>query len=190
MNTSELVEWQILDSENGLVMPWWTHPFLEVLKSWDLSNSIMLETGSGRSASWLRKKCKWVDSVESSDEWALQIDQDCKANGLTNGRLFFKFVPDGVPERMHEYFELIPKDYQYDIISIDGLYRTEMIEWAINHFKGRTGIIIVDNLDQDFVWISPKAMELLEPYEGHIFIQPDHINHEGKPWNTRYYIIK
>jgi hypothetical protein len=32
-------------------------------------------------------------------------------------------------------------------------------------------------------------MELLEPYEGEKFIQPNHTNHEGKAWNTRYYKI-
>ena len=62
--------------------------------------------------------------------------------------------------------------------------------YSLNHFKNsgkhRTGVIIIDNLDQDFVWISPKAMELIAHYNQKIFIQPTHINHEGKPWNTRY----
>lgn len=46
--------------------------------------------------------------------------------------------------------------------------------------------MVIDNLDQDYVWISPKAMELIEPYESEVFIQQNHINHEGKPWNTRW----
>ena len=46
--------------------------------------------------------------------------------------------------------------------------------------------MVIDNLDQDYVWISPKAMELIEPYESEVFIQQNHINYEGKPWNTRW----
>ena len=55
MSEFELVEWQVID-ENGLVMPWWTHPFLDVLKTWNLSNKNWLEFGGGKSTTWLRSK--------------------------------------------------------------------------------------------------------------------------------------
>jgi hypothetical protein len=188
MNTSELVEWQIHDPENGLVMCWWTHPFLDVMRTWDLKEKTFLEFGAGRGTAWLRQRCKWVDSIEANSQWAGQAQKDCLEAGFDNGAIYSANIADGIQGMQSSYFGLIP-GRQYDVISIDGIYRTEAIEWAINHFKGREGLLIVDNLDQDFVWISPKAMELLEPYKGEIFIQPNHINHEGKPWNTRYYII-
>ncbi len=188
MNTNDLVEWQRIDDSNGLVEPWWTHPFMEVLKTWNLSEVEWLEFGSGRSTAWLRSKCKWVDSIEANTEWANQAFMDCFQNGLENGTINQETIPDCVEGGWEKYKALIPEK-QYDIISIDGIYRTECIEWAINHFKGRDGILVIDNLDQDFVWISPKAMELLGPYKGGKFVQPNHINHEGKPWNTRYYKI-
>jgi len=195
MNTTELVEWQKL-APNGLVYPWWTHPFLDVLETWDLKDKVWLEFGAGRSTAWLRSKCKYVVSIEANLEWAAQANSDCALNNLYNGRVLCeKDLPDGQQDRKQEYFDLIPLDilghdlerlYPFDIISIDGIWRTECIQWAIDHFKGRGGIIVIDNLDQDFVWISPKAMELIEPYESEVFIQPNHINHEGKPWNTRW----
>ena len=189
MNTSELVEWQIRSPKNGMVMCWWTHPILDLIETWDWKDKNVLEFGCGRGTAWLRERSKWVDSIEADISWAAQATKDCEEYGLHNGNIYAKQLPDGIQGLQTEYFDLIPKDKEYDIITIDGIYRTEAIEWAITHLKGRDGILIIDNLDQDFVWISPKAMNLIDGLEGEIFIQPNHINHEGKPWNTRYYKI-
>lgn len=185
----ELVEWQIFDESNGLVMPWWSHPFLNVMKGWDLQDKYMLELGAGLGTAWLRDKCKWVDSVDASPEWAYKAEQYCQQNDRLNGQVSCEEIPDGVPGGWERYKNLIPDHVQYDVISIDGIYRTESIEWALQHFKGRGGIMIIDNLDQDYVWISPKAMELVKDLEGEVFVQPNHTNNEGKPWNTRYYKV-
>ena len=191
MNTSELVEWQIRSPKNGMVMCWWTHPILEVIENMDWKNKTMLETGSGRGCAWLRNRCKWVDSIEADLEWAVQVQRDCDEYGLTNGRIFAKQLPDGVQDRKQEYFDLIPNDKQYDIISVDGIWRYEMLQWAIDHFKGRGGLLIADNFDQDFVWISPAANFLMDNYKDTqlIFFQKEHTNHEGKQWNTRMWFI-
>lgn len=189
MNTQDLVEWQRIDPSNGLIEPWWTWDFMDLLKTWDLKDKTWLEFGSGRSTAWLRKKCKWVDSIEANKEWSYQANNDCAANMLVNGFVECADLPDGIQERKQEYFDLIPKDKKYDIISVDGIWRNECLQWAIDYFKGRGGILIADNFNQDFVWISPAAEELMKPYEEHVYIQKEHTNHEGKPWNTRYWII-
>jgi len=188
MNTDTLVEWQRHSPTNGMVQCWWTHPMLDLIETWDWKDKNVLEFGCGRGTAWLRERSKWVDSIDADLQWAEQAKKDCNGYGLNNGRILADQISDGAGWQK-EYFNLIPTDKEYDIISIDGIYRTEAIEWALNHFKGREGLMILDNLDQDFVWISPKAMELLEPYKGEVFIQQNHINHEGKPWNTRYYNI-
>lgn len=188
MNTSALVEWQIY-APNGLVYPWWTHPFLEILETWDLKDKTWLEFGAGHSTAWLRSKCKWVDSVEANSEWAGQANADCMDAGLPNGYIHSMELADGVQDTKHLYFRLIPEGTQYDTISIDGIWRYECLQWALDHFKGRGGIIIADNWQQDFVWISPAADILMSPYQIHRFFQPGHTNHEGRPWNTSYWII-
>lgn len=188
MNTAELVEWQMY-APNGLVYPWWTHPFLEVLETWDLKDKTWLEFGGGRSTAWLRSKCKWVDTIEANLEWAQQAVDDCHANNLTNGIIHSKTLPDGIQERKQEYFDLIPNDKQYDIISVDGIWRYECLQWALDHFKERGGIIIADNWQQDYVFISPPADFLMKNYTLHRYVQPNHTNHEGNPWNTVYWII-
>ena len=189
MNTSELVEWQIVDEDNGLVMPWWTEPFLKELKNWDLSNKTWLEFGGGRSTAWLRQKCLWVDTIESNSEWAHQAINDCNISGLYNGRINCKDLPDGIQERKSEYFDLIPTDKKYDIISVDGIWRYECLQWALDHFKDDGGIIIADNWQQDYVWISPVAEELMKSYNIYKFVETRHTNHEGRPWNTTYWKI-
>jgi len=186
MNTADLVEWQIRSPKNGMIMCWWTHPMLELIEIWDWKDKNVLEFGAGRGTAWLRERSKFVISIEADLEWAEQARKDCAEYGLNNGGIYARQLPDGVQGTQPEYFGMIPNDIEFDIITIDGIYRTEAIKWAINHLKGREGLLIIDNLDQDFVWISPKAMELIEPYESEVFIQPNHINHEGKPWNTRW----
>lgn len=192
----ELVEWQKIDEENGLVFPWWTHPFLDELKTWDLKDKTWLEFGGGRSTSWLRSKCKWVDTIEANSQWAKEIFNEGDRTGNSNGNIVLvnEDLPDGIQDRKQDYFDLVnqiqeayPK--QYDIVSVDGIWRNECLQWAIDHFKGRGGILIADNFDQDFVWISPAAIELMKPYKEYVFYQPEHTNHEGKAWNTRYWII-
>lgn len=195
MNTNDLVEWQKY-APNGLVYPWWTHPFLDVLETWDLKDKNWLEFGGGRSTAWLRSKCKWVDTIEANTEWAQAACDECINNNLHNGDIFGKDLPDGVQDRKQEYFELlpcnriIPRTEKYDIISVDGIWRYECLQWALDHFKGRGGILIADNWMQDYVWISPPAEELMAPYKINRFYQPDHINHEGKPWSTVYWELK
>ena len=92
-------------------------------------------------------------------------------------------------DRKQEFFDMIPKDKEYDIISVDGIWRYECLEWALNHLKGREGIIIADNWHQDYVWISPPAEKLMSKYDINIYIQPNHTNHEGNPWKTVYWKI-
>ena len=191
MFTTELVEWQIRSPKNNMVMPWWTHPILELIESWNWKEKTMLETGSGRGTAFLRDKCKWVDSIEADLQWADLVQQDCTNYSLDNGRIFAAQLPDGVQDRKQEYFDLLPDDKQYDIISVDGIGRYEVLQWALEHFKGRGGLLIADNFDQDFVWISPAADAIMEPYKEYeqVFYQPEHTNHEGKPWNTRMWQI-
>lgn len=191
MITEELVEWQIKDDQTGLVLPWWTHPFLDIIKTCDFSDKTWLEFGSGKGTAWLRSKCKWVDSIEASEDWAHYVREDCFKKSLNNGVVYSKLLADGVQETKQQYFDLIPNEKKYDIISVDGIWRYECLQWALDHFKGRGGMLIADNFDQDFVWISPSSIELMEPYFEYenVFYQPGHINHEGKPWNTRYWNI-
>jgi len=193
MNTSDLVEWQIIDPDSGLCYPWLTHPFLAALKSWDIKDKRVLEMGGGRSTAWWRFYSKWVHTIDTNVEWAGQADIDCRERKLTNGIIHCAEIPDGIQGMQGRYFRLAEiSAFAFDIIVIDGIFRTEACQWAVDYAKKRirSTIIIADNWQQDFVWISPKAEEIMAPYQIHKFVQPTHTNHEGRPWTTVYWEIQ
>lgn len=180
-----------MDPATGLCFPWYTHPFLNDLKDWYLADKTVLEFGGGLSTMWWRRKAKWVDTIETDPEWTDHIVEQCWQAQYTNGIVHCTKLADGLASDMPKYFDLIPKrpNGHYDIIIVDGIYRTEALQWAIDHLKGHRGIIIADNWQQDFVWISPKAEEIMKPYQIQQFYQPGHADHEGRPWNTSFWII-
>jgi hypothetical protein len=188
MNTEQLVEWQRL-GPNGLVQCWWTHLLLDQLEQRDFSAMTWLEFGCGRGTAWLRSKCKYVVSIETNREWANQAERDCLDVNLHNGYIASANLRDGIGADMDRYFALIPAYEKFHVISVDGIFRNECLQWAIDHFKGRTGLLIVDNLNQSYVWESEAAMKLMEPYPCEIYYQPNHTDHWGKQWNTRIYLI-
>jgi hypothetical protein len=187
---NDLVQWQRYSPSNGLVQAWWVHPFLDLMESWDWSEKTMLELGAGLGTAWLRSKCKWVDSIDASPAWALKAQQYCEDNNRLNGRIFAQELPDGVQERKQEFFDLFPNNTQYDIISVDSIWRYECLKWALEHFKGRGGMLIFDNWEQSYVNISPPSVELMKQYKINIFEQADHTDNDGvNKWKTVYWVI-
>lgn len=190
VDTSNLVQWQKV-SPNGFIYPWFVHKCLDVIEKWPKADKVVLETGGGRSTAWWRDVCKWVDTIEASEKWAQAINEECAMNNLTNGRVCANGdIPDGVQDRKGEFFALIPTDKQYDIVVVDGIWRYEMLEWAIKHFGDRKGIIIADNWQQSFVWMSPPSEELMKPYKRDIYEQDDHTDNDGvNKWKTAVFFI-
>jgi hypothetical protein len=193
MNTADLVEWQRIDPTCGLVEPWLTHNFMdEAAKKWPLKDMHVLEFGAGRSTAWWRAHCRWVDTIESNREWAYQAAEDCATHNLLNGHIHWAPIADGIPEALPRYMDLVPDKYTnpYDLIIVDGIYRTDVMWWAVDYLeRNNGGILVADNWQQDFVWISPSAEEAVAGYKIHKFIQPGHVAHEGRPWQTVFWKI-
>jgi hypothetical protein len=187
MTAPNLVEWQKI-APNGFVYPWFTHPFLDELETWELSTRTVLEFGAGRSTAWWRSKAKWVDSIEVDEAWARHAEAECRGAGLDNGSIACANVSERAEDR-DRFLAMIPAGRRYDIVVVDGSWRDECLRWALQHFAEAPGIVIADNWQQDFVWISPSAETLMQPWPIHRFFQPDHVNHEGRPWNTAYWRI-
>ena len=179
---------------DNLVKCLFTEPFLNIMDSWDMSDKNILEFGAGLGTAWLRKKSKWVDTIESNAEWALKSKSYCEENNQYNGEMFFVDLPEHLyfnepfENKGKDFFSLIPEK-NYDIIIVDGIFRDECLKWSLNHFQ-KGGILIADNWQQDYVWISEQAEDIMKKYTANKFIQPDHTNHEGKAWQTVYWEIK
>ena len=176
----DLVDFQIEESQTGLVYPWFTHPFLDWLKKQDLKEYNWLEFGAGLGTAWLRSRCRWVDTVETNQGWIGHAQAECDRFQLANGLLHWT--------EETSFLDGCNKPYQ--IISVDGIFRDMVMHWAIDYFEsGVGGILIADNYDQDFVWPNPTCKDRLAKYAEHKHIQPDHTNHNGKPWNTSWWYI-
>jgi len=185
MNTPQLVEWQIIDEDNGIVMPWLTHPFLAWAKSQDWSDKNIIMFGAGLGDAWLAKRCKKLIAVERNLDWMNKARMYSDAN---NGMVQYEFRPCNDSDGAAEFY-LDMKGFDVDIIINDDAYRTECCQMAIDYLSKKGGVLVCDNFNQDFVWRSPKAVEILEPYHRNAFFQPLHSNHEGNPWNTSYWNI-
>lgn len=191
----ELVRWQKIDPSNNLVFPWFTHPLLDVLETWDLKDKVVLEYGGGRSTAWWRKKCDFVVTIESKIEFYLKIAEECWEEGLPNGIVNYRPVAEGDQEMKNVYVKAYQTkaknfniDIHYDLVVVDGILRYECMQEGISLLSDRGGILIVDNWDQDG-FVCPACVELVQSYDGHIFPQPGHTDHHGNCWKTAYFKI-
>jgi len=188
MNDS-LVQWQLVDESNGLVYPWLTHPMLDVLKTWDLSEKRILEFGGGRSSAWWRSKAKWVTTIEANHEWAYGIASECNRRNLYNGRVYHVGINEGDSQHKKLYTEAGKDLGPYDIVVVDGILRFECLEYALTLPRPLT--VIADNWKQSFVWMSPPSEELMKPFKINIFEQADHTDNDGiNKWKTVYWELK
>lgn len=177
-------EWQIIDPDNGLCMPWFTHPCLEELRKWDLKDKRVVEYGAGNSTIWWGQKCKEVFAVEANNQWYIEVRKQMPANVT----LELRCVNEGDQSQV-EFYTAVPDGFIPDIVVVDGILRYECLKKGIELLSPHGGIIIADNWKQDYVWICPACEELMKPYEAKICVQENHTNHEGNPWKTAIFTI-
>ena len=65
---------QKFDDTLGLIFPYYTWTFLDVLKTWDVSTWDVFEYGVGYSTLWWKRKAKSVDGVDNQLEWATKFN--------------------------------------------------------------------------------------------------------------------
>lgn len=178
----ELSFGQRIDPENNLVECWFTHGALDWIKSQDLKDKNILMFGAGLGDAWLASKCKSLIVVERRAEWVR-----CHSHNLIH-----LIRPCNDSDGKAEYYLSIPEGKKFDIIINDDAYRTECCQVAVDYFKANGGgILISDNWCQAFVWISPKAEEIMAEFDSLIFEQEDHQDHDGvNKWKTAIHFIK
>lgn len=190
----KLVEWQIMDNSIDCVFPWFVHGFLEVLKTWDLSQTIVLEYGGGRSTAWWATKAELVVTVEATEAFRDSImDEIIEKDLLRKVRLVFAPSNEDTtdPEKVKYYVNspdgVIAKP-NYGIVVVDGIMRHECTVKALEILSKTGGRLIVDNWQQDG-FVCPASEELMKPYDGHLFVQEDHTDNHGRKWCTAYWEI-
>lgn len=156
-----------IDPDNGLIMPWYTSPCLEWLKSLDLKDKLIWEYGVGDSTLWYRKIGAFVYGVDLVEKWS---------------RHAFEGVCDIViPTDKQEYIESSTYSGKLsDIVIIDGDYRDDCTEYALKSLKPG-GYLIIDNYKQKSADLEhwPLTEKLIEGMPITIYKEPDH-----EDWQT------
>lgn len=129
------IEMQVPIDKEGNPLPWYTYPAIEYLNQLDLSNKLIFEWGSGNSSIYFAKRSKQVISIEDNEEWY-------KKN--QNKKSFNQEIVFTSEDMYISYISNFEK--KFDIIIIDGKYRSECAKAAPNHLA-EGGIIILDNSD-------------------------------------------
>ncbi len=184
MQHPELVQWQRLDPDNGFVQPWLTHKCLDWMKEKDWSDKTVIMFGAGLGDAWLAAKCKKLYVVERKEDWLIKAQTYSSECGANNIEYIFRPCNDG--SGMQDFYVKLVDGEKIDVIINDDAYRTEICQLAVDYFTANGGGILVnDNWIQSFVWMSPKAEEIMQPYEAMIFDEPLHTDNDGvNKWKT------
>lgn len=186
---NELSFGQKIDEKTNMVMPWLTHGCLDEIKTWDLKDKNILMFGAGMGDAYLSYKCKRLVVIERNIEWLQKAKEYSEQFGIGAEYIY---RPCNDSSGQADFYLEIPEGIDFDIIINDDAYRTECCQVAVDYFKKRGGgILISDNWVQSFVWISPKAEEIMQPFEAHIHEQADHLDNDGiNKWKTAIHFIK
>ena len=146
------------------IMPLYTYPCYEYLRSIDWSNSNVFEFGCGYSTIWWGSVNANVYGVDKLQEWADNVNPN-------------KQYKIDVEQESERYIKSIYRHkIDFNVIIIDGSFRTRCVEPSLNCLA-EGGILILENSD-----CNPQAKELLDksdliPIHFHGF-KPIHVDTE------------
>lgn len=130
-------------ARDGSPLPWYTYPIIDFLKFRDHSSKTVLEFGGGQSSLWWAARASSVTTLEGDLEWYQLIRDDMPANV----DLHSVTMESRQANVLAVNAVLDQKELQlFDIIIIDGLYREQMVEIALQH-RASNGVIICDNAE-------------------------------------------
>jgi len=147
--------WQYKDTEClGLVMPWYTLPALEWLKSQDTKNWKVFEFGTGYSTIWWLLNCRDLRGVESNKEWANAI-----GSYFINNKESYVNASGG-------------DSGEYNCIIVDGIDREECVRNCLDNIRSG-GFLIIDNFESEN-YDASQTDELLKDWPVVLHHQPNH----------------
>lgn len=202
----ELCFGQRIDTELGILEPWYTNPAMDRIKTWDLKDKVIMEWGMGSSTKWWATKSKLVLGVDHNIDWYNHVNLDLTSSGLiSKTNIGFVQTHEGDQSENRDNYichydkvnSLIKNNTDFnlvgkiDIAIVDGIHRYECAEYAVKVLKPQ--IIIIDNYQQDYVFICPKLDELLvkgETYKAkEVYAQENHTDHSGNCWKTAIFYL-
>lgn len=185
---NELCFGQRIDHELGILEPWYVNAAVDRIKQMDLSEKVVMEWGGGGSTLWWSFKARKVYSVDHNLDWFTYANETLKANSRNNAQCFFVATHEGDQTANRDlYINPFGGMVKPDVCIADGIHRYECAEYAVKVLKPE--ILIVDNHQQDYVFMCPSLDILLEGVRMERFIQTDHLDHSGNPWATAIFYL-
>jgi hypothetical protein len=127
--------WQFASVDGrGNPIPWLTYPAIKFLDTLDLSDTTVLEYGSGASTSYWSRRVRKVASVENNGDWY----RSATPEKLRNVDLVLSEVPEEYPEAGRSFGD------QFGLVLIDGIEREQCARVALSVVRD-DGMIILDN---------------------------------------------
>ncbi|MBT3583842.1 MAG: hypothetical protein HN509_02965 [Halobacteriovoraceae bacterium] len=138
-------------------VPWITPPAIKFLDSILTKDFNILEYGSGRSTSWLARRCQKLVSIEGYGPWKEIVDKKLQKFGITN--VDYRFIDaseehSGGPDQAEmlregnipAYAAVINEfpDQHFDLVTVDGSYRMICVKVALDKIKSK-GHLMIDN---------------------------------------------
>ena len=142
--------WDKIDNQTvvyaGATTPWFTYPAIAFLSQFDYSTKSVFEWGAGASSIFWAQKAKHLVAVEHDPAWAHRLLPSLQTANV-------RFIHKTEAAAYCHAIEL--EDAEFDVISIDGVFRADCAKLAPHHLAPG-GIIIFDNSD-----LYPQACRLL-----------------------------
>ena len=151
----------LTDDEHGIQMPWYTRPCLEVMDKWDFVDKDIYEYGVGYSTIWYGSRGALCSGVDINQKWVNFTKEGC-VNWRPNKAPYIRDISHGCALN------------GYDIVAIDGNFRDDCTEYALQYLKPG-GKLILDNwLQPEVEEFWPKTEELIKGMPIEIYKEPDH----------------
>jgi hypothetical protein len=124
---------------DGQALPWYTYPCVEFLLTRNFRGRRVLEAGAGQSTLWWASRGAQVVALEGDQNWLDSLQRQVPGNVS----LRLVSLAD-VEACLQSVTEAIKDEPTFDVIIIDGLYRSEVLSILADRLAPN-GIIICDD---------------------------------------------
>jgi predicted O-methyltransferase YrrM len=126
---------------HGKPIPWYTYPCIDFLRYRSFSHKRVLEFGAGQSTLWWASVAESVFALEGDEDWCAELKK-CIPENVT-----LRLVDAAsVATCLSDVSRAIKDQVRYDIVVIDGLWRSELVPIAME-ILAPGGAIICDNAE-------------------------------------------
>jgi hypothetical protein len=130
-------------SRRGEPLPWYTYPCIDFLRCRSYENRTVLEFGAGQSTLWWARRARAVVSFEGDDAWLGELRTAAPPNVELHP------APMETPAACVAEIDRILAAHptrRFDVVVIDGLWRSELIGTAARVVSD-DGIILCDDAE-------------------------------------------